>query len=43
MASCQEESLAVPSSANKPQEDLVNLPIHKIESDKASEIVSHPE
>ena len=41
-ASCQEESLAVPFSANKPQEDLANSPLHGIESDNASEIVSFP-
>ena len=39
-ASCQEESLAVPFSASKPHEDLANSPIHGIESDNASEIVS---
>ena len=41
-ASCQEESLAAPFSANKPHEDLANSPIHGIEIDNASEIVSFP-
>ena len=43
-ASCQEKSLAAPFSANKPHVDLSYSPIHGIESDNASEIVSfHPE
>ena len=41
-ASCQEESLAAPFSANKSHEDLANSPIHAIESDNASEIVIFP-
>ena len=35
-ASCQEESSAVPFSANTPYEDLANSRIHGIESDNAS-------
>ena len=38
----QEESLTAPLSANKPHEGLPNSPIHEIESDNASEIVSFP-
>ena len=41
-ASCQEKSLAAPYSANKPHVDLSYSPIHGIESDNASEIVSFP-
>ena len=41
-ASCQEKSLAAPFSANKPHVDLSYSPIHGIESDNASEIVSFP-
>ena len=41
-ARCQGKSLAAPFSANKPHEGLPYSPIHGIESDNASEIVSFP-
>ena len=42
-ASSQEKSLAAPFSANKSHEDLPYSAIHGMESDNASEIVSHLE
>ena len=42
-ASSQEKSLAAPFSANKSHEDLPYSPMQGMESDNASEIVSHPE